>query len=292
MTAPPSDPHAPVDPSAAADRNTGPRAAVATLERREDLGSGYHRLVFRSDQPVEGRAGHFGMIRSEAWGHAPLLPRPMSLLSVGERPSMLIKAVGDGTRRMAMAPLGERFALLAPLGTPWRRPPPEVVPILVAGGVGLPPLLLLARELAARASHAGEARPRPIALYGGRTDADLPLAEELGESCDLRLATDDGSCGAHGLVTTLLPAAIADGRARGAEVAIYGCGPQGMLRAVAAIAADHQADCQVSLEALMGCGYGVCLGCPTPRAGGGYLYTCTEGPCVDARVVDWTETRP
>jgi len=229
------------------------------------------------------------MIRSEAWGHAPLLARPMSLLRAGDQPAMLIKVVGDGTRRMAGAQRGERFSLLAPLGTPWRHPAEGERAILVAGGVGLPPVLLLARELAASLRADGASSVRPISLYGGRSAADLPLADELEQCSDLRLATEDGSRGAHGFVTTLLAEAIAECRQQGANPAVYACGPQAMLGAVAQIAAEHDAACQVSLEALMGCGYGVCLGCPTPRTGGGYLYTCTEGPCVDACEVAWTE---
>ncbi|MBW2522868.1 MAG: dihydroorotate dehydrogenase electron transfer subunit [Deltaproteobacteria bacterium] len=265
------------------------RATTVTLAVRDELGSDYLRLTFRADRPIGGRAGHFGMIRSDAWGHAPLLARPMSLLSAGDRPSMLIKVVGEGTRRMAAAPLGERFSLLAPLGTPWRHPERAQQAIVVAGGVGLPPVLLLAQEIAAARKQAAADPPQTVGLYGGRTAADLPLADELGSVADLRIATEDGSRGARGRVTVLLEDAIADVRRRGAEPAIYACGPQAMLRAVAQIAAQADVPCQVSLEALMGCGYGVCLGCPTARAGGGYLYTCTEGPCVDAAAVDWEE---
>jgi dihydroorotate dehydrogenase electron transfer subunit len=150
-------------------------------------------------------------------------------------------------------------------------------------------VLLLAQELAASPGSEGSSPVGPISLYGGRSAADLPLANDLEHCSDLRLATEDGSRGAHGFVTTLLAEAIAECRQQGAKPAVYACGPQAMLAAVAQIATDHRAACQVSLEALMGCGYGVCLGCPTPRTGGGYLYTCTEGPCVDAGEVAWTE---
>lgn len=265
------------------------RAQLATLTARHDLGHGYHRLRFACATPVDGRAGHFAMIRSEAWGHAPLLPRPMSLLTAGREPTMLIKVVGEGTRLMATAPPGERFALLAPLGTPWRQPAPDATPILVAGGVGLPPLLFLARELAERGHGAQGDRTTPLALYGGRTSNDLPLADELARVTELRLTTEDGSRGAKGLVTTLLDEAIDSCLAAGGRPHVYACGPHGMMAAVAHTAARHDVPCQVSLEALMGCGYGVCLGCPTARTGGGYLYTCTEGPCVDAREIAWEE---
>src|SRR5277367_5371175 len=103
------------------------------------------------------------MVRSAAWGQAPLLPRPMSLLTSGDRPSILIKVVGEGTRRLAHASSGEPFDLLAPLGVPWHPCPEGRRPLLVAGGVGVAPLLFLARDLAALGG------PRPLVLYGART---------------------------------------------------------------------------------------------------------------------------
>src|SRR5262245_63449515 len=104
------------------------------------------------------------MVRPATWGRAPLLPRPMSLLTAGKRPSILIKVVGEGTQRMAHASSGEPYLLLAPLGRPWGSRLAGHRPVLVAGGVGVAPLVFLAREMAAQ---------RPLALYGGRTQADL-----------------------------------------------------------------------------------------------------------------------
>jgi dihydroorotate dehydrogenase electron transfer subunit len=288
MPNPQSAPH----PTASHDAQSAvapdrPQMMSATLAGRDDLGRGYHVLRFDTDVPLEARAGHFVMIRSEAWGTAPLLPRPMSLLTAGAQPSMLIKVVGEGTRRMAEAPLGERFALLAPLGTPWPMPVDGHRPVVVAGGVGLPPILYLARELAARGYRAGAQLPSVTALFGGRTAGDLPLADELAATAELGVTTEDGSRGTKGLITVLLAHALEQARASGERLQIYACGPHPMMAAVADAARRHDMPCCVSLEALMGCGYGVCLGCAVPRASGGYLYACTEGPCVDAREVDW-----
>lgn len=250
------------------------------LHRRDSIGSAYHVLTFESDQPVEVAAGQFAMVRSEAWGAAPLLPRPMSLLTGGRRPSILIKVVGEGTRRMAVASSGEPFLLLAPLGKPWSAAPARHRPVLVAGGVGVAPLLFLARDLA----RAGG--PRPLALYGGRTAADLPLADELAAAAELRVATEDGSRGTRGRVTALLAAALDELGVHNDRAKVYTCGPHGMMAAVAEMCRGRVA-CEVSLETPMGCGYGVCLGCPVPREAGGFLYACTEGPCVDASVIAW-----
>jgi len=263
------------------------------LHRRDSIGTAYHVLTFEGVPATDGaalaaRAGQFAMVRSAAWGHAPLLPRPMSLLTAGDRPSILIKVVGEGTRRLAHASSGEPFDLLAPLGLPWRPCPPSHRPVLVAGGVGVAPLLFLARELASGKGSAGQ---RPLALYGARSAGDLPLDFELASVAELRIATEDGSRGAQGRVTVLLERALDELAAAGQAAKIYTCGPDAMMAAVATLAAARGVLCEVSLETPMACGYGVCLGCPVPRAGGkGFLYACTEGPCVDAVSIDWSKS--
>lgn len=265
------------------------------LHRRDSIGSAYHVLTFEAERPIDVAAGQFAMVRSEAWGHAPLLPRPMSLLTGGERPSILIKVVGEGTRRMAAASGGERFLLLAPLGKPWSKAPEGHRPVLVAGGVGVAPLLFLAREMAAQraaekkgaASAAGDGVPKPLVLYGGRTAMDLPLDRELGAVSEMRVATEDGSRGTKGRVTALLAAALDEAGVHKQAIQVYTCGPHGMMAAVAAMCAERGVPCEVSLETPMGCGYGVCLGCPVAKKAGGFLYACMEGPCVDATAIDW-----
>ena len=235
----------------------------------------YHVLTFNLPEAVDARPGQFAMVRGAEWGDSPLLPRPMSYLSGGNTPSILIKVVGDGTLRMARAEPGEPFSLLGPLGNCWRPPTPEKRAVLVAGGVGVAPLLFMARDL----SNTGV---RPVCLYGGRSARDLPLDDDLGEVSELSVATEDGSRGTRGRVTDLLE------RMLEADMQVYTCGPDRMMAKVAEICAARGIPCEASLETPMACGYGVCLGCPVPLTGGGYLYACTEGPCVDARRVDWS----
>jgi dihydroorotate dehydrogenase electron transfer subunit len=257
------------------------RLSRLRLHRRDSIGTAYHVLWFEAEAALSALPGQFAMVRSAAWGQAPLLPRPMSLLTAGDRPSILIKVVGEGTRRLAHASSGEPFDLLAPLGLPFGPCPEGRRPVLVAGGVGVAPLLFLAREL--RGS-------RPLALYGARTSADLPLDTELASVAELRVATEDGSRGTEGRVTVLLERALDELAAAGQLAKVYTCGPDAMMAAVAALASARGVPCEVSLETPMACGYGVCLGCPVPRASGGFLYACTEGPCVDAASVDWSRS--
>jgi dihydroorotate dehydrogenase electron transfer subunit len=255
------------------------------LHRRDSIGSDYHILTFETREPLRASPGQFCMVRSGTWGKAPLLPRPMSLLTAGERPSLLIKVVGEGTTSMAHASSGEPFELLAPLGKPWAPCPADRMPVLVAGGVGVAPLVFLARTL-----HASGIKP--IVLYGGRTAADLPLSEELAAVADLRIATEDGSRGVRGRVTVLVEQALTELTHSGRAAKVYTCGPDRMMAAVVAIAQAHGALADASLETPMACGYGVCLGCPVPRTSGGYLYACTEGPCIDASAIVWNREEP
>ena len=247
---------------------------LAPLLRRESIGEYYHVLTFDVPHGVSARPGQFTMLRGAEWGDAPLLPRPMSYLTAGTTPSVLIKVLGEGTARMARAEPGEPFTLLGPLGNTFRDPVAGPSPLLVAGGVGIAPLLFFAREL-----HG--AGIRPVALYGGRTARDLPLEDELSDVAEVHLTTEDGSRGRRGRVTDALDELLSDG------TEVYTCGPDRMMAKVAELCAARDVQCEVSLETPMACGYGVCLGCPVPTSDGGYLYACMSGPCVDARRVAW-----
>src|SRR5512147_1741701 len=118
------------------------------LLRRESIGGLYHVLTFDHPEGTNALPGQFTIVRGAEWGDAPLLPRPMSYLEAGSTPSVLIKVLGEGTARMARAVPGEPFTLLGPLGNTWRAPSPGRTPLLVAGGVGIAPLLFFARALA------------------------------------------------------------------------------------------------------------------------------------------------
>jgi dihydroorotate dehydrogenase electron transfer subunit len=252
------------------------RQSILPLAGRDDLGNGYFVLKFRADEPIDAEPGQFTMVHGALWGTTPLLPRPMSLLTAGREPSILIKVVGEGTARMAGAAVGEKYELLAPLGKPWRMPQRGETPLLVGGGVGIAPLVYLARALP----------PISIALYGGRTQRDLPLADAIEKLAGtLTVTTEDGSRGQKGRVTQALELALT----KVEKPRVYTCGPHAMMAAVAAICERAGVPCEASLEAPMGCGYGVCLGCPVAKRAGGYLYCCVDGPCVDAAAIDWAK---
>jgi dihydroorotate dehydrogenase electron transfer subunit len=262
-------------PDAACDGRPRRRLITVPLLRRDSIGDSYHVLTFDDPEGLQARPGQFAMVRGAEWGDAPLLPRPMSYLTGGSTPSILIKVFGEGTIRMARAEPGEPFSLLGPLGNVWRPPTPGRRQVLVAGGVGIAPLLFFARELA-------NAGVRPITIYGGRSARDLPLDDDLAEVSDVLLTTEDGSRGTRGRVPDVLERLLEK------DVEVYTCGPDRMMARVAELCAFRDVPCEASLETPMACGYGVCLGCPVPTTDGQYLYACVHGPCIDARRVDWS----
>jgi dihydroorotate dehydrogenase electron transfer subunit len=253
------------------------RLIRAPLLRRESIGDAYHVLTFEVPAGIAASSGQFLMARGANWGDAPLLARPMSLLCGGTEPAVLIKVVGEGTSRMARAEPGEFFTLLAPLGSGWKTPNPALNPVLVAGGVGVAPLMFLARELHARGI-------RPTFIYGGRSARDLPLDDEVAAVSELYLTTEDGSRATQGRVTDVLDRVVHS------SAEVFTCGPERMMARVTAICRDRSLPCHASLETRMACGYGVCLGCAVPLVGGQYLYACMDGPCVDAHTIEWNRT--
>jgi dihydroorotate dehydrogenase electron transfer subunit len=211
-----------------------------------------------------------------------LLPRAFSLMSVGPggRAEILAKTVGRGTALLERALAGAEVDVLGPLGTSFPEPSGETVDLLVAGGVGLPPMYMQAALAAAR----GQV-DRSEMIYGGRGAADLVLLREM-EAIRLKLflTTENGQVGEKGLVTRALEARLRHHRDQqhGKAIRVMGCGPNGMLWAIARMARDLQVPCFISLEEQMACGIGVCLGCAIPARSRPYRYVCSNGPVFDA----------
>jgi dihydroorotate dehydrogenase electron transfer subunit len=217
------------------------------------------------------------MLRGD-WGRDPLLPRPISLLSVAPegRADLLAKSIGRGTQLLEKASPGTRVSVLGPLGNGFPEPVPDGLDLLVAGGVGLPPLFMQAEHAARRGLI-----DRCEMIYGGRTSRDLVLLSEMrGMGLASCLATEDGSVGRRGRVTAGLEARIDHHLAakREQKLRVLACGPREMLWAVARIAEPHGIECYLSMEEQMACGIGVCLGCAVPARSQPFRYTCSEGP--------------
>ncbi|HZS42498.1 MAG TPA: dihydroorotate dehydrogenase electron transfer subunit [Polyangia bacterium] len=230
------------------------------------------------DALAGSRPGQFVMLRG-AWGRDPLLPRAFSILRTadGGRAEILVKAIGRGTRLLAELKAGERVSVLGPLGREFPAPEAGRSDLLVAGGVGLAPLLW----------HAEAARAAGLScelFYGARSSGELVLLDEIERSgARLHLATEDGSRGIHGRVTAALEARLREG-ALGPRPHVLTCGPNAMMRAVVEIVRAHALPCFVSVEGEMACGIGACLGCAIPLTDGTkpFGYACVDGPVFDA----------
>lgn len=250
----------------------------ARIVENRNLGMGYFVLRLGGCESLEGsRPGQFVMLRGD-WGRDPLLPRAFSLLSVSHngRADLLAKVVGTGTELLERSTPGSIASVLGPLGNSFPLPSPEATDLLVAGGVGLPPLYMQA-EHAARQGLVS----RSEMLYGGRTTRDLVLLGEMRSfGVALHLATEDGSLGRRGKVTAALEARIDHHRATApdSKLRVMACGPNAMLWAVGRIAQRQGIEAYLSLEEQMACGIGVCLGCAVPARSRPYRYVCKDGP--------------
>ncbi len=216
--------------------------------------------------------GQFVMLR--AWPSLdPLLARPFSVHDLGDDGfAILYQVRGRGTRLLSQLKKGDPVDVLGPLGQGFPKPATEEV-FLVAGGIGIAPFLLAARYLAP--SH------KPSLFYGARSSSDLLRLRAFKElRIPIHLSTEDGSAGARGLVTEILKKAL--GRTK---VTVWACGPMPMLKAVAELAREARVKAYLSLEAMMACGLGLCLGCVVSKGDQGFLHVCTEGPVVEAEAL-------
>ena len=264
---------------------------TSVLDNR-DLGNGNYLLEFRSPEMAGAMdPAQFFMIGVP--GAETLLRRPFSACGLPgtfeDRPDdalqVLYRVFGRGTELLASLKAGAAITVLGPLGRGFQPPAdPDTRPVFVAGGIGCAPFPALATRL--RGSH-----PAPLMYYGARGAADLPLTDWFREhSHELVLATEDGSVGRTGRVTEPLAEMLSETRPAGLHV--YACGPEPMLRAVAALVREHGVVCDLALEAHMACGFGVCLGCVVPvrPADGGemrYERCCVEGPVMRAERLAW-----
>jgi dihydroorotate dehydrogenase electron transfer subunit len=267
-----------------------PQDREAPLLRRQALEGAYRLLTFRHAAVArDARAGQFVMIKAGRSAEPPLR-RPFSILAVDPEQdsfTLFVKVVGPGTRALAGLQPGEIARCLGPLGRPFPAPAARRETLLVAGGYGIAPFLLLAAS--------DEQRQGLRVFYGGRSAADLQLRERFDAlGVPLVPATEDGSLGHHGRVTEAVEAHL---EATGGEPMLYACGPDAMLHAIARLAERRGLPARVSLDPWMGCGFGTCLACvvdvqepgePAPRR----RCACTEGPVFDAASVVWPgETR-
>ncbi|MEE8242177.1 MAG: dihydroorotate dehydrogenase electron transfer subunit [candidate division NC10 bacterium] len=272
-----------------------------------------------TSEPLSFQPGQFVMVKPSG-SLDPFLPRAYSILRV-RRPSsrksghvveILYKVMGKGSTALSHLKPRDRVDLLGPLGNAYHVPPSLTTALLVAGGIGVPPVVALAEMLARsqfmsrRPRNGKVGRRKMIAFVGGKTSDDiLCLSDFRKAGAKVHVATEDGSLGHRGLVVDLMETYLKlQANRQGAT--IYACGPHAMLHAVAKIAERFQVPCQVSLEADMACGFGACMGCVIPvkqsavsikqpaeetwdtdGKRGTYKLCCKDGPAFDAQEIAW-----
>jgi dihydroorotate dehydrogenase electron transfer subunit len=254
----------------------------------------------------------------------PILRRPFSIAGRrGEELDLINRDIGPGTAWLAKLREGEQVDLIGPLGVGFETPPPGGIALLVGGGVGIPPMIYLAQRLAELNQDADdESRRKAVAFAGamqldllsltitdgslppppGRTSQSMAGLYNVAEFADYGFATivstDDGSYGWHGRVTEplakYLDAWFDDSWEVGSRrPTIYCCGPEPMMKATAAVAAERGVPCQVAVERAMACGMGTCQSCvirqkdADTEAGWRYRLACTDGPVFDAATLLW-----
>jgi len=265
---------------------------IAIVESNRELAPGYRLLTLRFDEEIHGRAGQFAMLKAHA-AFEPLLRRALAIYRIHgpKKISFLYQVLGRGTEAISEIGQGGKIEALIPLGNSWpvfsRDPGQPRRAIVVAGGIGSASVLMLCEELA---------RSRiETQVFFGAADSSRAYGCGLEDFRALRLpltvTTDDGSLGERGFVTEPLTRHLNE--AGGAGATIYACGPWMMMRRVAEIAARFNTACQVSLEAPMGCGFGVCVGCVVevktdgPPGFESYKRVCIDGSIFPAEIIRW-----
>ncbi|MBL8859597.1 MAG: hypothetical protein JNL28_13905 [Planctomycetes bacterium] len=232
------------------------------------------------------RAARFFMLRRED-RLSPAIPRPFSIYrQVGEDLEFLIKNMGTGTAALSQCTPGTRLRLIGPLGNGWPALDGEGAPwVMLAGGIGSAPFFMgIEQALAGMDGRKPVQRESITYLYGAARRGllyDIEAFRRLGvrvEAC-----TDDGSAGFKGNVLQLLEDLWKRGEVP-RQVRLLACGPERMLEAVENLARARNLQCWLSLETLMGCGVGICNGCPVPTVESGPMGAwpnakcCVEGP--------------
>lgn len=203
-------------------------------------------------------------------GLKPFLRRPFSIYRAQKTLDILYDIVGDGTKMLSAKTKNEVIDCLGPLGTAFSLPPKEAKQIvMIAGGVGVAPFLALTDILKNK-------KYELVLLYGGRTkDQCFSMKEFEKNRCKVHIATDDGSVGKKGRVDVLFPKIDLS-----KKTYLYTCGPRPMMACVQNFARKNNLKGQASLEEVMACGIGTCLGCAT-KTTHGYKTVCHDGPVFD-----------
>lgn len=271
-------------------RNQGDKMAekfeeIAVVVDQSSLGNGIYDLTLKTDKIAKAaKAGQFVSVYSN--DKSKLLPRPISLCGINRDDDTIrlvyrVTGEGTGTEEFSKLVRGDKVRILGPLGNGFTVQQGKKA-FLIGGGIGVPPMLQLAKDINAGIDNA----VCDMNIVMGYRDENTFLLDEFKEQAASFVATEDGSVGTKGNVIDAIKE-----NALEADV-IYACGPMPMLRALKAYAAEHDMDCFISMEERMACGIGACLACvcktkdKDAHSNVNNKRICKEGPVFDAKEVE------
>ncbi len=252
-----------------------------TVQTNRPIARDFYEMVFNWDPAANiPLPGQFFTLRVTGQS-VPLLRRPFAFSGYDPQAgsvSVIYQRRGTATQILAGKRRGDTLDVIGPLGNTFLPPESDELPIIIAGGVGIGPMLFWTDRLI----HDGF---KPLFVFGARSK-DLVLQIDSFSAVDPKVCTDDGSLGFHG--TTIDYLHQIDNQ-KLTKAVMYGCGPNPMLKACHQFAQEHGIMCQVSMEQVMACGVGACMGCVIKVVREpGYARVCKEGPIFDSKDVIWT----
>ncbi|MBR2731441.1 MAG: dihydroorotate dehydrogenase electron transfer subunit [Clostridia bacterium] len=239
-----------------------------TILENQPLAPGVFRMQLQAEEPIPAKPGQFLNLAVEGC----YLRRPISVHDAdGNIVLIIYKVVGRGTQILSEMTPGQALDALTGLGNGYDLRDSGPAPLLIGGGVGVPPLYLLAKQL--------RAEGKAVRVILGFNKAEERFCEEefLALGCEVAVTTVDGSYGMQGFVTAAMD--------QKPYSCVYACGPEPMLRAVYRACKTGG---QFSFEERMGCGFGVCLGCPCKTITG-YKRICKDGPVLRKEEILWED---
>ncbi len=245
---------------------------AGTIKNSELIGKDLVSLWVKVPE-IKFDAGQFAMLECPGFP----LRRPF-VIADSDKGSLrfIFKIKGSGTAFLSNLGAGTSIKILAPLGNSFPEHNKKMLPLLVAGGVGIVTMLPLAKKL-----HSLGAEPR--IMLGADTKDSLTLAEELKQYGEVALSTDDGTCG---LKCNAVELAKKYMEKRPGTYVAYACGPTPMLKSLASLSKKEGFKCYVSVEEKMACGVGACVCCAV-KTQEGMKRVCKEGPIFEAEYISW-----
>ena len=241
------------------------KQSIFTIISNEALTDSVYKMVLGGDTSAITASGQFVNIQLEGM----FLRRPISVCDYdGSTLTIVYKVVGKGTEAMSKMAKGTKLDILTGLGNGYDLTLSGDRPVLLGGGVGVPPMYNLAKKLVAEGKHVS-------VILGFNTQSEIFYENEFKAlGCDVTVTTVDGSYGTKGFVTDALPENY---------TYFYTCGPEPMLKAVYRATSTSG---QMSFEERMGCGFGACMGCSCKTITG-YKRICKEGPVMKKEEILW-----